>query len=95
MVVKFFTRSGCDLCDEARPLVEWVASRAGLAVEVVDIEIDDRLVRDYGLRIPVVVAPDGSVVAEGRIDDRRSLDRALRKTFPMSRRWPRRRHLPR
>jgi hypothetical protein len=50
----------------------------GAGVEEVDIDADHRLVKEYGMRIPVLVAPDGVVIAEGLID-RRSLRRALRR----------------
>jgi len=49
----------------------------GVVVEV-DIESEDHLVRVYGMRIPVLLAPDGEVVAEGVIDAR-SLRRDLRR----------------
>ena len=38
----------------------------GGVVERIDIERDDALVRDYGLRIPVVRL-DGKVIAEGNV----------------------------
>ena len=36
-------------------------------MEVVDIDADDVLVRDYGLRIPVVLLA-GEPIAEGTVD---------------------------
>ncbi len=62
-------------------MVERVVRRAGIALEEVDIETDDRLVRDYGLRIPVVLGPDGTVLAEGRIEES-----AMRQTLSALRR---------
>lgn len=76
-------------------MVERVVRRAGLALEEVDIETDDRLVGAYGLRIPVVLGPDGTVLAEGRIDDGTALYRSIKKTTWSSGRWPRRRRPPR
>jgi hypothetical protein len=52
--------------------------REGLQVTEIDIDEEDRLVRDFGLRVPVLLAPDGLVVAEGVID-RRALRRSLRR----------------
>ena len=52
---------------------------AGVTLEVLDIETDDALLSEYGMRIPVVLGPDGEVLAEGLIE-RRTLRRALRKT---------------
>ena len=59
------------MCDEARPNVEWAARRSGLSVEVIDIDEDDKLKELYDLRVPVVLGPDDSVLAEGRVDRRR------------------------
>ena len=64
-MVDFLTRSECHLCEEALPRVAKAARRARLSVRLVDIETDDLLTGMYGLRIPVVLAPDGSVIAEG------------------------------
>ncbi len=77
-VVKFLTRVGCHLCDDARPLVRAVAARHHLEVVEVDIDGSDSLVRDYGLRVPVVIGPGDEVIAEGEIDPK-ALSRALRR----------------
>jgi thiol-disulfide isomerase/thioredoxin len=77
-VVKFLTRPGCHLCDEARPVVTSVAARAGVGIEEIDIDSDPVLTRDFGLRIPVLLAADGRVLAEGEIDSRR-LRKQLRR----------------
>lgn len=73
----FVTRSGCHLCDEAEPVVRAVATRLGAGLEVVDMDSDDALIRHYYLRVPVVLGPDGEVLAEGVID-RRALRRRVR-----------------
>ena len=74
----FLTREGCHLCEDARPTVMAAARRAGVRVEEVDIEFRDDLLSAYALRIPVVLGPAGEVLAEGRIDDQRSLVRAMK-----------------
>jgi glutaredoxin len=56
--VVLFARSGCHLCDVARATLEAVRSRHPFVLQEVDIETDDALVREYGMRIPVV-AVDG------------------------------------
>ncbi|MGA8040052.1 MAG: glutaredoxin family protein [Acidimicrobiia bacterium] len=76
-VVKFLTRPGCHLCDVARPLVEREVARRSLDLEEIDIDQDDHLVAEYGLRIPVVLW-GGQVLAEGEIG-RRSLRRGLKR----------------
>jgi hypothetical protein len=73
----FLTHPGCHLCDEARPLVISAVNRAGGSLREVDIDADDTLTRDYGLRIPVVLGPSGEVLAEGKVD-RSSLRKAIR-----------------
>jgi len=75
--ILFFTRPGCHICDDARPIVSRVARRMGMPIEEVNIDGDDDLVALYGMRIPVVALGD-LVVAEGIIDDEKSLRRALR-----------------
>ena len=63
--VTFLTRKGCHLCDEARPVLARSIRRLGVAVNEVDIDTDDRLTAEYGLRIPVVLDP---VLASARGD---------------------------
>lgn len=84
----FVTRAGCHLCAEVEPVVRRVTARSRAALEVVEIGSDDELLRLYSWRIPVVMTPDGVVLAEGRIDGR-SLRRAIRDA--RRRRRPRRR----
>lgn len=78
LILRFLTRPGCHLCDDARPIVLTEARRAGATVEEIDIDTDDRLVSLYGIRIPVVLGPGESVLAEGIIGDAKSLRRKLR-----------------
>ncbi len=65
--IEFLKRPECHLCDEAAPRVRRAAKLAGMGIMEIDIDLDDRLVRDYGLRIPVVRLA-GETVAEGQID---------------------------
>lgn len=62
--LEFLTRPGCHLCDDAAPAVRRAARAVGGVVEEVDVESNDSLVRDYGLRVPVVRL-DGVVIGEG------------------------------
>lgn len=64
----FLTRPGCPLCDKALPAARRAARWTRQELEVVDIESDDGLVVEYGLRIPVVTTDRGVVLAEGRIE---------------------------
>ena len=74
--VVLYARPGCHLCDDARAVIEEARAEVAFVFHEVDIESDDALVRDYGLRIPVV-AIDGDEVFEISVD-RSSLLAALR-----------------
>jgi glutaredoxin len=65
--VVLYARAGCHLCDEARATIEAVRRSEGFAFEEIDIERDDVLLRDYGVRIPVV-AVDGEELFEISVD---------------------------
>jgi hypothetical protein len=56
-----------------------VAEGMGATVEEIDIDTNPDLVRDFALRIPVVLGPSNEVLAEGEIRDRRVLRTALRR----------------
>ncbi|REK12585.1 MAG: glutaredoxin family protein [Actinobacteria bacterium] len=75
--VQFVTREDCSLCDRARPIVTKAARRIGATVEEIDVDTSPELVREFGDRVPVVLAPDGTVAAEGVID-RRALVKRMR-----------------
>lgn len=72
--VVLYTRVGCHLCDEARPVVAEVADRAGAGWTEVDVD-DSGLAQEYGELVPVVTV-DGVQHAFWRVD-RARLDRAL------------------
>jgi thiol-disulfide isomerase/thioredoxin len=77
--VRFLTRDGCHLCDEARPVLEKVAKSMNVAIEEVDVDGDEELTKLYGLRVPVVLGTHDRVLAEGVIDDRKLLKDALQR----------------
>jgi hypothetical protein len=77
-IVQFLTRDGCRLCEDALPRAKRAARWARVELLSVDIEGDDVLVGLYGLRIPVVVGSDGTVIAEGSLGSVSELARALR-----------------
>jgi glutaredoxin len=65
--VVLYARDGCHLCDEARRVIEQVRRTVPFAFTEVDIETDDALIRDYGIRVPVV-AIDGVELFEISVD---------------------------
>ena len=56
------TREGCGLCDEMlHGLAELERTHSLPAVSVVDVDSDAELVRQFGLKVPVLLL-DGSVI---------------------------------
>ena len=50
----FVTRVGCALCEEARPVVERLAARAGVELDVRDVDTDGGLA-GWSDHVPVVL----------------------------------------
>jgi glutaredoxin len=65
--VVLYTRDGCHLCDEARRVIDDAHRTAPFEFTEIDIETDDALIRDYGIRVPVV-AIDGEELFEISVD---------------------------
>jgi glutaredoxin len=78
--VVLYSRPSCHLCDVAREVLLSARQRSPFEFEEVDIERDDDLELEYGIRIPVV-AVDGEERFEVEIDER-ELARLLREPPP-------------
>jgi len=65
--VTFYTKAGCHLCDEAREMLEEVATEIVYDLTEVDIRSDMALFELYRYRIPVIIVGETHVV-EGRIE---------------------------
>ena len=65
--VVLFARPGCHLCDVARDVVLEVRAGIDFEFEEVDVERDDALELEYGIRVPVV-AVDGEERFEVTVD---------------------------
>jgi len=65
--VVLYARDGCHLCEEARRVIEEVRRTAPFMFTEVDIDTDDALIREYGIRIPVV-AVGGDELFEISVD---------------------------
>jgi redox-sensing transcriptional repressor len=76
-VVVLFGRPGCCLCDDARAVLERVRAEHPFELLERDIERDDKLLRDYLERIPVVTL-DGEELFEFAVDERVLRDRLAR-----------------
>lgn len=55
MLLKLYSRAEFGLCDETLEMI----SSLGLSAAKIDIEADDDLMAEYGLRIPVVADEAG------------------------------------
>lgn len=76
--VVLYGRAGCHLCEDALAVIERVRTRTPFALEQRDIEADDRLLRAYLERIPVVTI-DGDELFELFVDEQ-AFERAVRET---------------
>jgi predicted metal-dependent phosphoesterase TrpH len=81
--VVLYGRDGCCLCDEAREILERVRVTHPFALVQRDIDADERLLRAYLERIPVV-AIDGVEVFELFVDESQFTQRLTRAKRPDS-----------
>lgn len=51
--VTFLTRTGCHLCEQARPVLARICMEAGAELREVDVDADGELRAEYGDRLPV------------------------------------------
>jgi glutaredoxin len=65
--VTLYTRTGCHLCEQAAAELARLQSELPFAVESVDIESDDALLKRYLERIPVI-AVDGEELSDFFVD---------------------------
>jgi glutaredoxin len=66
--VVLYSRDGCCLCDDARAVLERVRAQRPFALTERDIDADERLLRAYLERIPVVTI-DGVEAFELFVDE--------------------------
>ena len=65
--VLLYTREGCGLCATAKQVLLAERERTPFELEDIDVEGDDALEMEYGIRIPVVVV-DGKELFELVVD---------------------------
>jgi glutaredoxin len=65
--VVLYSRPGCHLCDDARRVLLAELERRPFDLKEVNVEDDDGLEREYGIRIPVVEI-DGEDRFEYQVD---------------------------
>lgn len=82
--VRFYTKPGCHLCEQAEELLEALALECPLDLETIDITTDVDIFDRYRYEIPVV-AVEGGGTASGRIteaDLRRALHLGVARPRP-------------
>ena len=67
MIVFFYTRPQCSLCEEGYETLKLVQQDIGFSIEVVNIEQDDSLHERFMLMIPVVQI-EKQIVQYGQLD---------------------------
>ena len=65
--VTFYTKAGCHLCEEAREMLDEIATETAFNLTEVDIRSDTHLFEQYRYRIPVIIVNETHIV-EGRIE---------------------------
>lgn len=67
MIIDFYTRPGCHLCEEARLMLKLVQEDVSFEIKEINIEQNDKLHEKYMLMIPVVEL-EGNVIQYGQVD---------------------------
>ena len=67
--VTFYTKVGCHLCEEARDMLDDIATQTNYELTEIDIRSNTVLFEQYRYRIPVIII-DTETVIEGRIEFR-------------------------
>ncbi|HLG61751.1 MAG TPA: glutaredoxin family protein [Ktedonosporobacter sp.] len=65
--VKFYTKAGCHLCEDARDMLDDIAALTPFDLTEIDIRSDLAIFELYRYRIPVIIV-DETIVIEGRIE---------------------------
>jgi hypothetical protein len=71
--LRLYRRSGCHLCDAVEVALAPVLRRLGLALEQIDIDGDDDLLKRYTFEIPVLEL-DGEEIARAPMPARAMAD---------------------
>lgn len=73
-----YSKPGCHLCDEMKQVIDRVATRVAVDLEVVDISGDPDLASRYGLEIPVLRI-DGIRAAKYRVSEQELEEKLARR----------------
>ncbi len=67
-ILSLYGRERCHLCEEMFEDLQPLLAETAVELEEIDVDQDPALRKRYGLRVPVLVAADGQVLAEGRLE---------------------------
>lgn len=76
MIIHFYTRPGCHLCEDARIVLKLVQEDVAFEIKEFNIEEDDALHEKYMLMIPVIEF-ENEIIQYGQIDYPTILDALL------------------
>ena len=65
--VTFYTKAGCHLCEDARDMLDEIATQTSYELTEIDIRNDAEIFERYRYRIPVITINE-TLVVEGRIE---------------------------
>lgn len=77
--VEIYSRPGCHLCDEAKDVIERVQRRIDFSLQIVNVETDAALEKEYGEQIPVVLI-NGNKAFKYHVDEA-EFERKVRKLW--------------
>lgn len=63
-----YSRPGCHLCDDLAAALQPLLDAAGASLSIINIDADPVLRERYDWRVPVL-ALDGEIICEGRLDE--------------------------
>jgi hypothetical protein len=78
LYVELVTKANCPLCESGADTLRRAAAKFKITVNEIDIFEDDDIYDAYSTRVPVVLAPNGSVIDEGKLSQAKLTPALLR-----------------
>jgi len=76
--VELITKENCPLCESGAETLQRATAKFKIDVREIDIFDDDDIYDAYSTRVPVVLAPNGSVIDEGKLSQAKLTPALLR-----------------
>ncbi len=77
--VELITKDNCPLCESGADTLRRATSKFEIDIREIDIFDDDDIYDAYSTRVPVVLAPNGSVIDEGKLSQAKLTPALLRQ----------------